>query len=1096
MRASVILFFIGISIFFVNVAKSQTYTQAGGNGTWNHASNWTNDVPGEGTTAHMNHALNLTSNIGINGGHYYINATLTDQPGGGAHRLTVQNGTIDFSANAVFEGNNNVIDNNGVLIIRSGATVTIGSLTFRNNSYVLIESGGTLIVNGNLTNWNNSDDIYVHGFIQVNGTLIGNNGSSVEGDGYIVADKIETNGGNTGSFFGSTTPCNTGPCNTSTLCGFSNTLNVATTTVCSGSSVIITGTSISAPTYRWQRSTTSNSTGFTNIAGATGQNYTASPTVNTWFRRVATSGGCTNISASVAITVATATTPSVSIARTAGTNPMCQGASVTFTATPTNGGATPAYQWRVNGTNVGTNSPTFTTTTLPSGSPIISCVMTSNAACASPATATSNNITMTVNPSVTPSVTIARTAGTNPTCTGNSVTFTATPTNGGATPSYQWRVNGANVGTNSPTFTTTTLPAGSPVISCRMTSSLTCPTVNPVTSNSITMQIINGTAGTWTGAANNNWNNAANWCETVPTADTDVIINAGSANNPVIGSNAICRNLIINTGATLTLQNNQTLDVKGNWENIGTFTGNQGTVVFSGASNQEITGNTDFPHVIINKSGSLIVNSPVVVNRILTLTSGTISSNGNLTINLSTGAISKDGTGSINGNITAQKDINRDMNSYISVPFSNLTVSDVNNTLPVLSGAGTRLYWYNEAVVNTNKNIGWVAMQNTNLAAPIVRGRGYTLNFPSPQAFSLSGDYNHSFSLDTLRLHNTPSGNDNADGWHLIGNPYLTTLDWNSPDLFSENIDDAVYIYSQTDATSGIWRYYVRDEEEDEGINGGSRYIGSMQSFWVKSNVAGETGKLFLPRGTRTTESNPQVYRRANFSTSLKFSLSDETLTDEAIIRIREHASTGFDKSADAEKFLNSANNISLFTEFDGKRYAINSFNDFDEHMIIPVTIYAPTSNTFTFKADNIEKFDDEYDVFLEDKTSNKMINLRQEPNFTFTASNGFLRDRFFIHLAPAYSSTSERLTSTLQNFDQDINIFSYQNNVNVKTNNLSGVADIYVYDLLGHEVAKLSNASLEELNTITIRSANGIYLVKVISQNGNYTGKVYISEN
>jgi hypothetical protein len=34
--------------------------------------------------------------------------------------------------------------------------------------------------------------------------------------------------------------------------------------------------------------------------------------------------------------------PSVSIALTSGTNPMCAGSSATFTATPTNGGATPA----------------------------------------------------------------------------------------------------------------------------------------------------------------------------------------------------------------------------------------------------------------------------------------------------------------------------------------------------------------------------------------------------------------------------------------------------------------------------------------------------------------------------------------------------------------------------------------------------------------------------------------------------------------------------------------------------------------------------------------------------------------------------------
>jgi hypothetical protein len=84
--------------------------------------------------------------------------------------------------------------------------------------------------------------------------------------------------------------------------------------------------------------------------------------------------------------------PDVSITITSGTNPICSGVSVTFAAAPINGGTSPAYQWKVNGTNVGTNSPTFTTSTLANGQ-IVTCVLTSSATCASPATVTSTTIT-------------------------------------------------------------------------------------------------------------------------------------------------------------------------------------------------------------------------------------------------------------------------------------------------------------------------------------------------------------------------------------------------------------------------------------------------------------------------------------------------------------------------------------------------------------------------------------------------------------------------------------------------------------------------------------------------------------------------------
>jgi len=90
----------------------------------------------------------------------------------------------------------------------------------------------------------------------------------------------------------------------------------------------------------------------------------------------------------------TPTTPAVSIVANP-TGTVCAGSSVTFTATPTNGGTTPAYQWLLNGGNVGTNSPNYASTSLVNGDQV-SCVLTSNLACATPTTATSNVISMVV----------------------------------------------------------------------------------------------------------------------------------------------------------------------------------------------------------------------------------------------------------------------------------------------------------------------------------------------------------------------------------------------------------------------------------------------------------------------------------------------------------------------------------------------------------------------------------------------------------------------------------------------------------------------------------------------------------------------------
>ena len=196
-------------------------------------------------------------------------------------------------------------------------------------------------------------------------------------------------------------------------------------------------------------------------------------------------GGCGNINATGTITVIQSVTPSVSISATPG-NSICAGTSVTFTATPTNGGSAPDYQWQVNGINAGTNNSAFTTAALVNGD-IVGVIMTSNSACATPSTATSTTITMTViTTTVTPSVTIA--AFPAIVCYGTNVAFTATPVNGGPSPTYQWQLNGVPVGTNSPIYTTNTL-ANADSINCIMTSNDICPNPAIVTSNSIIISI-------------------------------------------------------------------------------------------------------------------------------------------------------------------------------------------------------------------------------------------------------------------------------------------------------------------------------------------------------------------------------------------------------------------------------------------------------------------------------------------------------------------------------------------------------------------------------------------------------------------------------
>ena len=254
--------------------------------------------------------------------------------------------------------------------------------------------------------------------------------------------------------------------------------------ICSGSLVTFTATPTNGgttPVYQWKLNGVNvgtNSTTYTNAALVNSDILTCVMTSNA---TCATGNPAT----SNAITMVVNTSLPASVSISASANPICSGISVTFTATPTNGGTTPTYQWKLNGVNVGTNSTTYTNAALVN-SDIVTCVMTSNATCATGSPATSNIVTMTVNPNLPASVSIA--ASSNPVCAGTSVTFTATPTNGGTTPTYQWKLNGVNVGTNSTTYTNAAL-VNSDIVTCVMTSNATCATGSPATSNAITMTV-------------------------------------------------------------------------------------------------------------------------------------------------------------------------------------------------------------------------------------------------------------------------------------------------------------------------------------------------------------------------------------------------------------------------------------------------------------------------------------------------------------------------------------------------------------------------------------------------------------------------------
>jgi len=165
---------------------------------------------------------------------------------------------------------------------------------------------------------------------------------------------------------------------------------------------------------------------------------------------------------------------------------VCAGTSLTMNGGPT-AGTTPyvSHAWTGTGatslSNTITQNPSFSSAT--AGIYTLTYTVTDFNGCTA-----SNDIEVTVNPSIVAEVSIDVTTGTNSSCAGEAIGFTAIINNGGTMPVYQWTVNGTNVGTDTDTYSSTTFVDGD-VVLVELTSNALCATGNPVSSNDITVSI-------------------------------------------------------------------------------------------------------------------------------------------------------------------------------------------------------------------------------------------------------------------------------------------------------------------------------------------------------------------------------------------------------------------------------------------------------------------------------------------------------------------------------------------------------------------------------------------------------------------------------
>lgn len=187
-------------------------------------------------------------------------------------------------------------------------------------------------------------------------------------------------------------------------------------TVCQGTAVTFNATGVNGglnPVYQWKVNGDNAGTGTTVFTYVPANGDMVSCVLTSSEPCVAGSPATSN---SISITTIPVLPASVSIS--AAPNPFCAGTLVTATATGSNGGTSPVYQWIVNGSVAGGNQLTYSFN--PANNDSIRCIMTSNLSCVSGSPASSARITMQSKP--LPVVSLGR-------CFDSLTTTTAQPVN-------------------------------------------------------------------------------------------------------------------------------------------------------------------------------------------------------------------------------------------------------------------------------------------------------------------------------------------------------------------------------------------------------------------------------------------------------------------------------------------------------------------------------------------------------------------------------------------------------------------------------------------------------------------------------------------
>ncbi|MCB0493765.1 MAG: T9SS type A sorting domain-containing protein, partial [Cyclobacteriaceae bacterium] len=504
-------------------------------------------------------------------------------------------------------------------------------------------------------------------------------------------------------------------------------------------------------------------------------------------------------------------------------------------------------------------------------------------------------------------------------------------------------------------------------------------------------------------------------------------------------------NFRVNSGRTLNFPAS-TVAISGNPTFLAgaTINPNGGTILLNGSGLQTLLGGgATLNNVTVSKSGgSIDLTSALNITGLLNITTATVfASSGNLTLlstsdgvtgNASIGDLSSGG--SVTGDVIVQRFMSAEARvwRYLSSPIQNATVASWKDDFPVTgsftdpSTAGEwpvfspalksnviSIYRYNETTVGT-RDLGWEAFPAAGLASanPLEVGRGYSafVRNTASTVIDVTGPINSGDVNLPVTLTGT-GGVNNDNGWNIVGNPYPSSIDWDSPNWTKTNISGVVQI---RDDPSGIFQTW-------NGSIGsmGSGRIATGQAFWVQA-IGSPT--LTARESVKTNTTGTFYKQDTQVPDAFEIILSKGLDKDFAYLWFKNDATENVDVAYDAVKFNNDIFDFSILMA-NGDKLAISTIPYLTCGSELKLDL--STSNTefdmngsYTMEFGELGTIDPSLQLQLFDAFTNSTLDVSDGATYSFQVTDdlaSFGSERFKLTLlaGPASFDVGEVTSST-----------------------------------------------------------------------------------